>query len=125
MKFKVKSDLDIMGVALKTLILLIVLGIIGALIITMVSVVISPLVTIFYSIFVIVFLTVYVIQLVINSITFGSLKEETDTEKLLLKILKEIEISNGNVKTYIEEDDLNSFEKERRERELEVENKKN
>lgn len=125
MKFKVKSDLDIMGVALKTLILLIVLGIIGALIITMVSVIISPLVTIFYSIFVIVFLTVYVIQLVINSITFGSLKEETNTEKLLLKILKEIEISNGNVKTYIEEDDLNSFEKERRERELEVKNKKN
>ncbi|WP_303189499.1 hypothetical protein [Fusobacterium ulcerans] len=125
MKFKVKSDLDIMGVALKTLILLIVLGIIGALIITTVSVIISPLVTIFYSIFVIVFLTVYVIQLVINSITFGSLKEETNTEKLLLKILKEIEISNGNVKTYIEEDDLNSFEKERRERELEVENKKN
>lgn len=125
MKFKVKSDLDIMGVALKTLILLIVLGIIGALIITTVSVIISPLVTIFYSIFVIVFLTVYVIQLVINSITFGSLKEETNTEKLLLKILKEIEISNGNVKTYIEEDDLNSFEKERRERELEVKNKKN
>ena len=125
MKFKVKSDLDITGVALKTLILLIVLGIIGALIITTVSVIISPLVTIFYSIFVIVFLTVYVIQLVINSITFGSLKEETNTEKLLLKILKEIEISNGNVKTYIEEDDLNSFEKERRERELEVENKKN
>lgn len=125
MRFKVKSDLDIMGVALKTLILLIVLGIIGALIITTVSVIISPLVTIFYSIFVIVFLTVYVIQLVINSITFGSLKEETNTEKLLLKILKEIEISNGNVKTYIEEDDLNSFEKERRERELEVENKKN
>lgn len=99
MRFKVKSDLDIMGVALKTLILLIVLGIIGALIITTVSVVISPLVTIFYSIFVIVFLTVYVIQLVINSITFGSLKEETNTEKLLKEVLEELrELKNNQNK---------------------------
>lgn len=99
MRFKVKSDLDIMGVALKSLIMLIVLGVIGAIIITMVSIAISPLVTIFYSIFVIVFLTIYVIQLVINSITFGSSNEETKTEKLLKEMLEELrELKNNQNK---------------------------
>lgn len=129
MRFKVKSELDITGVVFKLLIMLIGFGIFGA-IITLIMftdgeyAIFSPLFIIFYSMFVVGFISLYIIKSIINSIVFGSLKEESKIEKLLLKILKEIEISNGNVKTHIEEDDLNSFEKERRERELELENEK-
>lgn len=130
MKFKVKSELDITGVVLKLLIMLIGFGILGAIIMLMIFAdgtyaILSPLFIIFYSMFVVGFISLYIVKTVINSIILGSLKEESKIEKLLLKILKEIEISNGNVKTYIEEDDSDSFEKERRERELELENEKN
>lgn len=128
MRFKVKSELDITGIILKVLAILVGFGIFGTIIMLMAFTnstfaVLSPLFVIFYTIFVVAFMFLYIIKSIINSIVFGSLKEETRTEKLLLKILKEIEISNGNVKTHIEEDDLDSFEKERRERELELENK--
>lgn len=130
MRFKVKSELDITGIILNVLAMLVGFGILGTIIILMAFTnstfaILSPLFIIFYSIFVVAFMFLYIVKSIINSIVFGSLKEESKIEKLLLKILKEIEISNGNVKTYIEEDDSDSFEKERRERELELENKKN
>jgi len=104
MRFKVKSELDITGVVFKLLIMLIGFGIFGA-IITLVMftdgsyAIFSPLFIIFYSMFVVGFISLYIIKSIINSIVFGSLKEETNIEKLLKEVLEELrELKNDQNK---------------------------
>lgn len=104
MRFKVKSELDITGIILNVLAMLVGFGILGTIIILMAFTnstfaILSPLFIIFYSIFVVAFMFLYIVKSIINSIVFGSLKEETNIEKLLKEVLEELrELKNNQNK---------------------------
>lgn len=104
MRFKVKSELDITGIILNVLAMLVGFGILGTIVMLMALTnstfaILSPLFIIFYSIFVVAFMFLYIVKSIINSIVFGSLKEETNTEKILKEVLEELrELKNNQNK---------------------------
>lgn len=104
MRFKVKSELDITGIILNVLAMLVGFGILGTIVMLVALTnstfaILSPLFIIFYSIFVVAFMFLYIVKSIINSIVFGSLKEETNTEKILKEVLEELrELKNNQNK---------------------------
>lgn len=103
MRFKVKSDLSISEMLMYILAIVFGFGILGFFIFAIIEVGIgqriSELFLIFYVIVLIALTISYIIKLALNSITFGSLKEETNTEKLLKEVLEELrELKNSQNK---------------------------
>lgn len=93
MRFKVKSDLDLMWTTIKVLVFIICFGILGGAIYMATY---SDTVIILYSVFVLAFVVLYLIQLIIESIT---LESGTDTERLLKEVLEELrELKNSQNK---------------------------
>lgn len=122
MKFKVKSDLSIMEVFMKVLLLSIGFGIIGIVIASIIGVAtnsdeMAVLFLAFYAVLLIALLISYILKATLNSIVFGSSTEETKIEKLLEEVLKELKAANESKGIYTKNDNLSSFEKERLEKE--------
>lgn len=122
MKFKVKSDLSIVEVFMKVLLLSIGFGIIGIVIASIIGVAtnsdeMAVLFLAFYAVLLIALLISYILKATLNSVVFGSSTEETKIEKLLEEVLKELKATNESKGIYTKNDNLSSFEKERLEKE--------
>lgn len=115
MKLKVKSELNITGLAIKVLVITVILGIIGVIMGLTVaegtrSDLAAYLFIMFYSIFLICTIGMIIVKQIINTTTL----ESVDTDKTLLEILKQLKAGRNGQK---EEELLTDFEKERIERE--------